>query len=348
MFRGMISLLMVAASMFLLDWLSVYHLVVGVPLAIGTTIGVLSLMARLGQDPDEVVPSPENRVGSLLAGFLSGLVCVAVLAGTFRVLDRLSVPVIFTSSCAKARERLEVMQEASLFGGIPPEADRLLESRNLSPSCRNELTRIKVHSFLQLVQRSQGFSKWESLLAQALDGAQLLDDQDLTASLQASQRLLALVPEKEKLQLDYDRLEEKMKEDEQAVQILESSLAKSFIVPDILFESGKADLKKGSARKLSEIARQLMVGRWKSVLVLGHTDSIGEGAANLALSQSRAQAVSKALVVAGMEEDLIVPRGLGERAPIASNKTKEGQLRNRRVEVIALRAAIVESQTHSE
>jgi len=73
------------------------------------------------------------------------------------------------------------------------------------------------------------------------------------------------------------------------------------------------------------------------VSIEGHTDSIGTDKYNQALSERRAAAVRAYLVKAAVANDQQVKTvGYGESKPIADNKTKEGRLENRRVEILIL------------
>ena len=67
--------------------------------------------------------------------------------------------------------------------------------------------------------------------------------------------------------------------------------------------------------------------------IAGHTDSTGPEAYNLRLSVRRARAVKEFLVKCGIEAQRLIPKGYGEDRPLASNETKEGRRKNRRVEV---------------
>jgi outer membrane protein OmpA-like peptidoglycan-associated protein/uncharacterized protein YidB (DUF937 family) len=64
----------------------------------------------------------------------------------------------------------------------------------------------------------------------------------------------------------------------------------------------------------------------------GYTDSTGDPAANVQLSQQRADAVRAALVQAGVDPGMLVAKGYGSASPIAGNDTLEGRFRNRRIE----------------
>ena len=77
------------------------------------------------------------------------------------------------------------------------------------------------------------------------------------------------------------------------------------------------------------------------VQVEGHTDNRGGASLNLALSQARAQAVIGALIQRGVRAERLVARGFGPGAPVASNATRQGREKNRRVQfrVLQRRAA---------
>jgi OOP family OmpA-OmpF porin len=67
----------------------------------------------------------------------------------------------------------------------------------------------------------------------------------------------------------------------------------------------------------------------------GHTDSRASDSYNQGLSERRAQSVVNYLVSKGVSASRLNPVGKGEGSPVASNDTKEGLARNRRVEIIA-------------
>ena len=66
--------------------------------------------------------------------------------------------------------------------------------------------------------------------------------------------------------------------------------------------------------------------------IAGYTDNTGDAAANLALSQKRAEAIRDILVKAGVPADMLVAKGYGSADPIASNDDPQGRRRNRRIE----------------
>jgi outer membrane protein OmpA-like peptidoglycan-associated protein/uncharacterized protein YidB (DUF937 family) len=87
---------------------------------------------------------------------------------------------------------------------------------------------------------------------------------------------------------------------------------------------------------LKELANQLPPG---TVLeIAGHTDNTGDAAANVALSQKRAEAVRDVFIKAGADPGMLIAKGFGGADPIASNDTPEGRFKNRRIEYRLVKA----------
>jgi len=84
-----------------------------------------------------------------------------------------------------------------------------------------------------------------------------------------------------------------------------------------------------------------------SLVVGGHTSSLGPIAHNKALSLQRAQSVAKVLIDAGVPVAKVSTKGFGPDKPLADNKTRSGQSRNRRVEIEVKTAENVE-KTHTD
>ena len=103
----------------------------------------------------------------------------------------------------------------------------------------------------------------------------------------------------------------------------------------IHFDFNKADVKPESEPTLKEIAKLLKQTPELNLYVVGHTDSVGEISYNMKLSQTRAEAVVKALVTKyGVAQNRLDPYGVGPLSPVASNETDEGRALNRRVELV--------------
>ncbi len=103
----------------------------------------------------------------------------------------------------------------------------------------------------------------------------------------------------------------------------------------ILFDTDKAAIKPESETALQEIAKLLQQNPSLNVFVVGHTDSTGEFAHNMSLSDARAKAVVAALTAKhGIAAARLSAYGCGPLAPVASNDTDEGKAKNRRVELV--------------
>jgi outer membrane protein OmpA-like peptidoglycan-associated protein len=110
------------------------------------------------------------------------------------------------------------------------------------------------------------------------------------------------------------------------------------ILETIAFSSGGATILPVSSRVLDAVASVLKGNpRIARMEVQGHTDSQGDDASNLDLSQRRAQAVVDALVQRGVDRGRLVARGYGETMPIDTNGTEAGRAHNRRVEFVTRR-----------
>jgi outer membrane protein OmpA-like peptidoglycan-associated protein len=103
---------------------------------------------------------------------------------------------------------------------------------------------------------------------------------------------------------------------------------------DVLFDTGKANLKSGAIRSLERVADALKSNPERRVTVEGFTDSTGSEQTNLELSQRRAEAVERALEQMGVDTGRIAARGYGEEFPVADNDSASGRQMNRRVEII--------------
>lgn len=103
----------------------------------------------------------------------------------------------------------------------------------------------------------------------------------------------------------------------------------------IYFDTGKDVIRPESTPTLKEIAAMLSEHTDLQLTIEGHTDNVGAAAANLALSQKRADAVRAALVSQyGIEGSRLTATGRGQTAPAAPNTTPEGRQQNRRVELV--------------
>jgi len=105
----------------------------------------------------------------------------------------------------------------------------------------------------------------------------------------------------------------------------------SAAVKNLEFDFAKSTIRDHSKPSLDKLAEVLKAKNF-NLKLSGYTDNVGSQAANLKLSQARANAVKDYLVAQGVNESQIVAEGFGKDSPIASNATEAGRAMNRRVE----------------
>ncbi|TVQ39287.1 MAG: OmpA family protein [Wenzhouxiangella sp.] len=108
-------------------------------------------------------------------------------------------------------------------------------------------------------------------------------------------------------------------------------------VRDILFEFDSAEIIEESADALSTIAEVLDQNSELDLLIVGHTDNVGDFEYNLNLSMQRARAVAAWLEQRyDIDGERLQAAGAGMMAPVASNRNEDGRARNRRVELVEI------------
>jgi len=101
----------------------------------------------------------------------------------------------------------------------------------------------------------------------------------------------------------------------------------------IAFDTNSASLTPESVAQLDNIATILRAYPQAHVAIVGHTDSVGDDAANVALSRTRANTVAAKLAANGVQPQRVHAEGYGSHKPIADNATDAGRAQNRRVEL---------------
>ena len=119
-----------------------------------------------------------------------------------------------------------------------------------------------------------------------------------------------------------------------AMNAKQSSRGLVVTLGDMLFDTGKAELKSGATRELDNITTFLKDNPERQVMIEGFTDSVGGDAYNRGLSEQRADAVCAALISRGVDPSRIVTRGYGKEFPVGTNDDAGGRQLNRRVEVV--------------
>lgn len=102
---------------------------------------------------------------------------------------------------------------------------------------------------------------------------------------------------------------------------------------DILFDSGKSDLKPQAKENISQLATIIKKYPENVLTIKGYTDSTGSDKVNTPLSAKRAEAVKTELISAGVPAATVSSLGLGSSNPVDAGTTKDALSKNRRVEI---------------
>jgi chemotaxis protein MotB len=142
----------------------------------------------------------------------------------------------------------------------------------------------------------------------------------------------------------YDSLQEKMKEEIAKGEVAVSQSGDRLrvdLVDKILFDSGSAQVSRRGENVLARVGAVLAKIGGKQLHVSGHTDNQAisrklrkQYPSNWELSIGRAMNVVRFLQETGVPPERLVASGYGEHHPIASNRSKAGQARNRRIEIL--------------
>jgi chemotaxis protein MotB len=148
----------------------------------------------------------------------------------------------------------------------------------------------------------------------------------------------------QKVSSTYESLLEKMKSEIEQGQVTISELKGKLtvnMVDSILFDSGKAEVKKGGLEILRKVIPILKDVNDKSIRVEGHTDDVQISRAlaqryptNWELSAARAINVARYLQDQGIDPANLSAVAYGEWKPVATNDTPEGRAKNRRIEIV--------------
>jgi chemotaxis protein MotB len=145
--------------------------------------------------------------------------------------------------------------------------------------------------------------------------------------------------ERAKAELE-NRLKNEINDKQVSVEMQGKGLVITF-VSEVLFDAGKANLRSDSLNKLAKVANVLNTTVADlNVGIEGHTDNqpIKKSGwkSNWELSSARALSVLHYLGEKGVEESRLAATGYGEYKPVATNDSREGRQKNRRVEIVIL------------
>jgi cytochrome c oxidase subunit 2 len=111
-----------------------------------------------------------------------------------------------------------------------------------------------------------------------------------------------------------------------------NSADKTLALQNINFETGAAKLTAESRYELDNLVTAMTAYPKMTIQVAGHTDNVGDPAANKTLSEQRAASVAKFLTDRGIGAGRIRAIGYGDTKPLADNDTEENRAKNRRTE----------------
>jgi outer membrane protein OmpA-like peptidoglycan-associated protein len=108
----------------------------------------------------------------------------------------------------------------------------------------------------------------------------------------------------------------------------------TFTINDILFQTGSAEIGGSAHQELDILIKKIQSKSIENIEVVGHTDNVGSDDLNKKLSENRAKSVFDYLDENGINADKMAFTGAGSSFPVASNTTKIGRAKNRRVEIV--------------
>ncbi|MNJ90738.1 Outer membrane porin F precursor [compost metagenome] len=118
------------------------------------------------------------------------------------------------------------------------------------------------------------------------------------------------------------------------LEVKELKVGEAYTINDILYDYNSDVLSKKSQFILREFSRFLKSNPSIQIMIQGHTDSDGDDAKNLDLSDRRAKGVKRYLVSLGIDENRLEAKGFGEANPKVANDTPENKAQNRRTEFL--------------
>lgn len=122
-----------------------------------------------------------------------------------------------------------------------------------------------------------------------------------------------------------------------AGQLADAINKQGFATLYINFDNNSAVIKPDAKPAVDEIAALLAKDKNLRLSIEGHTDNVGNAAANKTLSEARAASVLKTLVQAKVDAKRLQSKGFGSEVSIADNRLEDGRAKNRRVELVKLK-----------
>jgi outer membrane protein OmpA-like peptidoglycan-associated protein len=231
---------------------------------------------------------------------------------------------------AEARSKLTQLQSDPNLAGRAPvavkEADAAVQAAE-QPQADQELGAYKVYLADRKVE-----------IARAQAETSFAEDQRAALSAQREgARLVARTQEADTAHLAAATSAQQAAELQRQIDALQAKPTdRGLIVTlgDVLFDTGRANLKPGATSNLNRLVTFLNQYPDRTVRIEGYTDSVGGEDYNQGLSERRADSVKSYLAGQGIGSIRLSASGKGESDPVASNDSAAGREQNRRVEVI--------------
>lgn len=175
----------------------------------------------------------------------------------------------------------------------------------------------------------------------ALNGCTFIFQKGRRSDVEKISRLQSELSELERAKRDLEnRFRHEVDDKEVKIEMMEKGLVITFLA-EVLFDSGKADLRPDSLPKLDKVSQVLKTTvKDLDVGIEGHTDNVpikhSGWKSNWELSTARATSVLHHLISDGVAPHRLSATGYGEYRPVDSNAAAEGRQKNRRVEIVIL------------
>lgn len=234
-----------------------------------------------------------------------------------------------------AQRRVQIAEIAVRSQAAQREVDRLERERSelLVDASRRDAARARAEAERLRVQAQIQAEDAERLRQQAVADAQAIHDVEATLEGVAGAQTAKLSAARDK-EAALARQEAELVAGGKLPTSRRDPRGEVFSLAGDAFASGQASLTGTAASSVKALAAYLQAGPSAAVKIEGHSDNQGAAAANLTLSQRRADAVRDALVAAGVSRSKVQAVGRGQLQPVADNASAAGRARNRRVEII--------------
>ncbi|MGA3024986.1 MAG: OmpA family protein [Bryobacteraceae bacterium] len=235
---------------------------------------------------------------------------------------------------ARDKAEAEAQQRAKAEAETRAEAER--RARAEADSLAAEKARAAAQAAAQEADRQRA----------AAEQAKAASEQARAEADAARQQLAVEADKARQSAAEADRLRQKAEQDQaqlrqqlldQFNQVLQTrDTARGLIVnmSDVLFATGRWDLKPGTREKLARLSGIIVSHPGLRLQVEGYTDDVGSDAMNQRLSEHRADTVRDFLVSQGISDANVTAQGFGKTSFVADNRTAAGRQQNRRVELV--------------